>query len=247
MDRTLWTQSIHMHFMPAWKCPVCRKGHITLVPKSVTMKETAASLREHSHDAWDPDWIQYVFTAWGVCSNKACEQPFAISGVGGVAPDYDDDRGIEWYDYFSPRQCNPMPDIFDLPPKCPENVSTELRIAFSLFWGYREACAGRVRVGLELLMDHLGVPKRKKAKNNKFFDLTLHGRLEHFACKNPTIGSHLMALKWLGNAGSHDGTVSTNDLLDAFEVLENALAELIDQRSARVTALAKKLTKKHSK
>jgi len=247
MDRTLWTKSIYQHSMPAWKCPVCRKGHTVLVPKSVIMKETAASKSQHSHDAWDPDWVESVFTAWGVCSNKACEQSFAVSGIGGVDPEYDDDHGLEWYDYFSPLQCNPMPDIFDLPPKCPDGVSTELRTAFSLFWGYREACAGRVRVALELLMDHLGIPRRKKAKNGKFFDLTLHGRLENFAGKNATIGSHLMALKWLGNAGSHDGTVSTNDLLDAFEVLEHALAEVIDQRSARVAALAKKLTKKHAK
>lgn len=54
-----------------------------------------------------------------------------------------------------------------------------------------------------------------------------------------------MALKWLGNAGSHDRTVSKSDLLDAFEILEHALAEIIDRRSAKVAELAKKLAKKH--
>jgi len=57
----------------------------------------------------------------------------------------------------------------------------------------------------------------------------------------------LMALKWLGNSGSHSGEVSRDDLLDAFEILEHALAELLEQKSERIAALAKKMTAKHGK
>ena len=246
MDRTLWVRTFSEHGMPTWRCPVCKRGTTSLVPKSLAYKETTRSIHEHSKEEWDPEWIEYVFIAWAECSNTACKHPFAISGTGGVAPDYDEDRGVEWYDYFSPLQCHPMPDIIHIPTKCSENVLIELRAAFSLFWGYSEACAGRIRVALEYLMNHLGVPKRKKGKGGKFYDLTLHGRLDYFANKNPVIGTQLMALKWLGNAGSHDGAVSKIDLLDAFEILEHALAEIVDQRSAKVAALAKKLTKKHA-
>jgi hypothetical protein len=54
-----------------------------------------------------------------------------------------------------------------------------------------------------------------------------------------------MALKWLGNTGAHEGSISDADLLDAFEIFEHALAEIVDKRSANLAALAKKLTKKH--
>lgn len=54
-----------------------------------------------------------------------------------------------------------------------------------------------------------------------------------------------MALKWIGNTGSHGSYMSTNDLLDSFEIMEHALAEIIGGHSARVAAIAKKLTKKH--
>jgi hypothetical protein len=78
-------------------------------------------------------------------------------------------------------------------------------------------------------------------------DLSLHARLDAFATTEPVVGPKLMALKWLGNAGSHDGEVSKADLLDAFEILEHALGEIVEKRSKRVATLAKKLMKKHGR
>jgi hypothetical protein len=247
MDRSLWTGSLSEHTCPPWPCPECRKGTVSLVPKSVVSQETAASKRERGDDDWDPDWIRHAFTAWAGCNNPSCKQRFAISGKGGVAPQYDPEGDYDWQEYFSPLFCHPMPDIIALPAKCPPDVAEELRAAFSIFWLHKGACAGRIRVSLECLMNHLGIPKRKKAKGGKYFDLTLHARLDFFATKEPTVGAQLMALKWLGNTASHDGDVKSSDLLDAFEILEHALAEIVEGRSARVAALAKKLTQKHGK
>jgi hypothetical protein len=139
-----------------------------------------------------------------------------------------------------------MPDIFEIPKKCPPEVKTELSAGFTLFWSDQAAAAGRIRVALERLMDHLGIPMRRKEKNGKFSELSLHHRIELFEKGEPAIGSQLMALKWLGNTGSHQGKLVRDDLLDAFEILEHALTELIDQRTAKVAALAKKLMKKHA-
>lgn len=201
-----------------------------------------------SSDDWDPEWIEYIFTCRGECSNKHCKQPFAISGKGEIAPFYDEEHGTEWHDVFRAHCCIPMPNIINVPKKCPLEVEQPLLESFSLFWAHPEACATRIRVSLEHLMSHLGIPKRRKTNKGKFMDLSLHGRLDMFSTKNSQAGIQLMALKWLGNAGSHEaGNVSKNDLLDAYEIYEHALAELIDKRSAQVTALAKKLTKKHGK
>ena len=247
MNRSLWTESLTNASCPAWPCPTCSKGSLALVQKSLTFKETIESERARHHDDWDPDWIDYIFTAWAECRYPPCKQRFAIAGTGGIDPTYGPEGDTEWENYFSPKMCHPMPDIFTLPTKCPEEVKQELRASFALFWSNRAACAGRIRVALECLMTHLGVPKRKKNAKGKFFELSLHARIDAFAASAPTIGPQLIALKWLGNSGSHDGEVSKNDLLDAFEILEHALGEIIDQRSAKVAALAKKLTKKHGR
>ncbi len=158
----------------------------------------------------------------------------------------DSEGDTHYEDYFLPRFCTPMPDIFELPKKCPDDVACELRAAFALFWSDPSAAANRVRVALERLMDHLLVQKRRKNKNGKFDKLKLHTRIEIFAKAEPFWGAQLMALKLLGNTGSHDGGVTKDEVLDAFEIIEHALFELIGQRSKRIAALAKGLKAKHT-
>lgn len=248
MNRDLWLQYTSKDACPPWICPACKKSNVSLLAKSLVHKETVESRSAHDRVQWDPDWIRYVFTAWAECLHSSCKQVFALSGTGGVSPEYDEDSGSTvWEDYFEPMQCHPMPDIIELPNRCPSDVAHELRSAFSLFWAQPEACAGRIRVALECLMNSLGVPKRKKTTAGKFIELSLHGRIEAFAKNNLHFGGQLMALKWPGNAGSHDSDVSKNDLLDAFEIMEHALSELIGKRSDKVAALAKKLIKKHAR
>lgn len=215
-----------------------------MVPDSLVEKETARSRRGHGHEDWDPDWVEYTFTAWLKCG--ACGENVVASGVGGIEPGYDHE-GTTWEDYFSPRLLLPTPDILTIPKKCPDEVCQKLRAAFAVFWLDPGAAATRVRVALEILLSYLGVKKRRKAKSGKFVDLSLHARIEEFAKRDPVIGAQLMALKWLGNTGSHEGKVTKDDLLDAFEIIEHALVELIDRRSAKVAELAKGLALRHGK
>jgi hypothetical protein len=204
------------------------------------------SQRSHRDEGFDPDWITYAFTAWARCSVAACKQEFAISGRGGVTQEVTSEDGDwDWVEFFEPRHCYPMPHIIAIPKQCPGNVALELESAFSLFWSSPAACAGRIRVALELLMDQLGVPKRKKSSKGGLYDLPLHDRLEHFSVKAPAVAQHLMALKVLGNAGSHVAEVKQVDLLDAFEILEHALGEIVDRRTARIAELTQSLLKKH--
>ena len=247
MKRHLWDMTHRENYVPPWPCSECGKGLLQLVPKSLVHKETIHSQRAHGEEAWDPDWIEYTFSAWLKCTNPGCGQDFALSGVGGVEPWYDNEEGPDWISFFAPRWCSPMPDVFELPPKCPEAVKKQLKASFRLFWADHAASASKVRIALECLMDHLGVQKRKKEKNGRFSDLSLHQRVEIFQKGELAIGSQLMALKWLGNTGSHEAQISRDDLLDAFEILEHALLELIDRRSAKVAELAKKLTRKHAR
>lgn len=54
----------------------------------------------------------------------------------------------------------------------------------------------------------------------------------------------LFAVKWLGNAGSHEGTeLSANDVLDAYEIMEHLLEEIYSQRSTRLQAIAKRVNR----
>lgn len=245
MNRNLWTQSLSKTLCPSWTCPECKKGTTSLMQGSVTYEETENSRRGKQHEAWDYDWITYVFTAHARCNNASCKQLFAISGHGGLEPCYDEDGETAYEPYFSPQHISPTPDVIEIPATCPDDVKKELRAAFRLMRADMPSCANRLRVALECLMNHIGIQKRKKGSSG-FYDLTLHKRIELYEKGNPTIGAHLMAIKWLGNAGSHEEpAININDLLDAFEVLEHCLVEILEQRSARIAKLAKDLGKKH--
>lgn len=246
MDRNLWTQELTTTSCPPYRCVACGKGSLILVKDSLIYKDTAETAKSRGHEEFDWDWVSYIFTAWAQCTHSSCKQQYAISGDGGVEPQMNEEGDFVFANYFMPKSCCPMPDIIEFPPKCPEDVVRELRGAFAIFWLNEAACTTRLRVALEYLMTYLGVPKSKQGANDKLSDMSLHDRIDAFAKQEPAIGAQLMALKWLGNTGSHDSQVSANDLLDAFEIMEHALKEIVGGHSARMIELAKKLTMKHS-
>lgn len=139
-----------------------------------------------------------------------------------------------------------MPNIIPIPQQCPALVSSELRACFQLFWLDRAAAANRIRAGVERIMDHFQIPNRGRTAKGKFEKLSLHRRLERFEKSDKTIAARLMAIKWLGNTGSHQSDdVTKDDILDALELLEDALVELFEQRTRRLTALTRGLLKRH--
>src|ERR1035437_667301 len=83
------------------------------------------------------------------------------------------------------------------------------------------AAANRLRVALECLLDHVGIPRQEKNQKGDVWDLKLHSRIETFEKAEANLGGQLMALKWLGNTASHEGNVTREDLLDALEILEH--------------------------
>ena len=249
MKRSLWIQPLTERSSPAWPCPACGNGTLALVPESLLQKQTSRSFRAFEV-LGEPEAIKYRFSAWLKCSQQDCGEDAALVGEGELfrndQSEDEDGRPIpEYSTILKPLFCSPMPDMFELPEKCPDEVKLELRAAFQLFWSDQAASAGRVRVSLERLMDHCRIPKRAKKKKGGYYRLMLDDRIKLFSQTETTAGKHLMALKWLGNTASHQGNVSRDDLLDGFEILEYLLAELFDKRANRVDKLAQQLSKRH--
>src|SRR5262249_12330794 len=112
MDRALWQRSLTKWSAPAYPCPTCKTGTLSLVPKSLTWHETEESKRAHQLQDWDPDWITNAFIGWLKCTNPKCGQQCAVAGVGGVELEFDpEDGSADWTDRFAPRYLWPMPDV----------------------------------------------------------------------------------------------------------------------------------------
>ncbi len=266
MKRYLWKKSLGKNHCPPWPCPACstragrEPGIVQLVKDSLAFHETVASLAEHPEEGWTPEVIEYAFTAWGKCSSSQCNQMFAIIGTGGQEQ-YDhsgwmqtgDDEGefiadTGWEEYFTPLSCYPMPSMIQIPSTCPDLVRKTLQSAFALYWCDRAACLGRLRTVVERLLDHLGITKTRKSQKGNDVRLDLSERINELPTPQwSELKEALHALRYFGNTGAHEISVSQDDLLDALEVIEHWLIQILDTPDLRPKQLVQKLAQKYKK
>jgi hypothetical protein len=247
METKLWLKrKFSKEFHPAWPCPTCNKGRLEMVKNKFNFQETSTSKDSRGHEEWDPEWIDYVFSGVLECVNPDCKDFIAFGGIGKVefASYFDNDGNSHRDDYkdiFQPKYFIPALHIFNIHKNCPSSISLEIISAFGLFWNDVSSCANKIRIAVELLMDEQGIQKYPRGKRKE--RMKLHQRIEMFRQQRPEIADNLMAIKWIGNIGSHVGKIDNVDLLDAFEILEFSLDKLYDDREKRIKKVAKEINK----
>lgn len=190
------------------------------------MYETAASKAARGDPNWEPEWESKRFSILLRCIR--CSEP--VLGVGDVQSieGHDEEHSWVFFNALVPRYFEPPIPMIQVPKDCPDVVHSEVLSATVLYWSSRSSAGNRIRAAVERLMDVLGVPNTS----------TLHARIQTYATTNNDIAEKLLAIKWLGNTGSHSDDLDSSDVLDAFELLEYALEELYAGRSTRLKALA---------
>jgi hypothetical protein len=198
-----------------WPCPTCKNGHLAVSNERLLVKETGPSKSSHSCLDREPDWIEKRFVAFLACSNFACREIASVTGSIHV-----DDIVIEpWERILAERYRVEFIGPAPIPILCPETTPKPIAVAIAkasmLFWSNPEAAASQLRKAVECLMDAFNIP----AKNSTGNFMTLHARITAFVETDPKTGSVILAIKWLGNSGSHDAMVSRDDVLDAFDMI----------------------------
>jgi len=248
MDRRILTQPFTIDRPLEWTCPRCEKAPLRLLKDTFQHKEPRDS-RDHSDDAWEPDWIRYVYTCLLECSNDNCKEIVASSGTGSLywSQGYDHEGNTENYytDHFTPKAFVPSLKLFKLPSKCPESVSDPIRESFSLFFLSPPAASNQVRIAVEALLTHLRVKRHIVVKGKKAY-VNLHQRILLLPPRFDAIRNLLLAVKWLGNAGSHNGTTRTTaeDVMNSYDLLDHVLHEVFEPKLSKLQKLAKKVNKK---
>ena len=117
MDRKAHKLPLKKEGLSRWACPSCKKGFLKVKADTFHVEETKESKKEHRHEAWDPDWIRYVYSCLLECTNPTCKDTVSNSGTGSVDIDigYDDDGSPiqTWEDYFTPKHFTPHLKIFN--------------------------------------------------------------------------------------------------------------------------------------
>jgi hypothetical protein len=233
---------------PDWICPTCQKSVLRIKQGTFQKAETRSSREAHDHEAWDPDWIRYSYACLLECSNDSCKEIVASTGRGSVDYDVKFDRNgepdYEYADFFRPLFFDPPLTLFEIPGECPASVGLELENSFAQFFASPSAALNFARSAIEALVTHLGV-KRFQVQGGKRRPISLHARINLLPAQYVNVKELLLAIKWLGNAGSHPGAeISADDVLDAYELIEHVLLELFGGKSKAMKALAKKVNKR---
>lgn len=212
--------------------------------------ETGPSNEAHGHDAWEVAWIDERFTAQLVCGNGSCGNVVVVCGK--VQCDehmyYDHEgrtQGEIVRTYVPYYFHDPLP-VFPIAQECPNTVGDELKKSFGLLWSDVSSAANRLRVGVEALLTERGIKRTVVNKKGKRQALALHDRIVAFKKEEPEAADTLLAIKWLGNEGSHAGTgaLTVDDLLDAYELFEHAIEQVYVKRSKKMSKLASGINKK---
>ena len=63
--------------------------------------------------------------------------------------------------------------------------------------------------------------------------------------RHKDLSDRLLAIKWLGNFGSHGSEkITIDDVLDAYEIMEDVLHEVYPDRGRNVSKLTKEINRK---
>jgi hypothetical protein len=244
MNREIWKNRYFNHDNPInYPCPSCKIGVLSLDGILTKITPRGKEMENYSYD----QGIEHVFCGILQCKNADCLELISISGqclkdivYGKELPDGQLVEGR--FSTYYPKYFYPNLKIFDLPENIPANVSKQINLSFSNYFDDLSSCANRIRNAIELILDDLKAAKWKRAKSGKIHIFkVLHRRIEHYGSKNKNIANHLLALKIIGNEGSHIGGLKSDDILDAYEILEQLIEFAYIKKTKRIAELAKEI------
>ena len=217
--------------LPKFKCPKCDEGLLIFDTQKMISEEMEQS-KKTFEATQEIEYCEGFFSAFGKCYNPDCKEIVIISGVTKVKLyEWDEETGSSFPVYksiYEIQYINPPIRLIDLPIDINNNIKDTLNKSFSLFWIDENACANKIRVVIEQLLDYLKVPKAR----------TLHRRLEKLE-DNPNLFKLLSAVKLIGNEGSHSPiNLERKDLIDAYSIIELSLKDLFDKTREEINQIA---------
>jgi len=218
---------------PEYTCPRCN-SHLAWGEFS---DEDNAETRIASSDPdFESDWVRRGFRADLKCSSSRCGERVLCVGTGVVnhiSGEFQGGWHEEWVDTWTPNFFLPSLKVFEMPPNTPPNVRSSVWASFRVLFLSSGSALNEVRNALEFLMDHLEVPRI--AAGGKA--LALHKRVEMMPQTHVQYRDNLLAVKWLGNAGTHSDPTRRTDVLDAYDILHDVLDGMFSGRADRLKRL----------
>jgi hypothetical protein len=203
----------------------------------------------HDDLAFDPDrHVDGRFSCLMDCAH--CGNEVGVTGTYRLVDERSEDSEYGeiggYVESYRPKYFTDSPHLVEIPENTPDVITEELIASFELFWSDPLACTNRIRSSVEKLLTAERIPQttgRNPAKGRRQF-LKLHQRIELYHKKRPDVAEKLMAVKWIGNAGSHASGTTVDDALDGYELMDWVLDTLYARRHRRASVLTREINRR---
>jgi hypothetical protein len=221
-------------------CPHCKIGLASADWDEILSEETIESINDRKHPDWESEWVRYSYTLLykcGSCKGTTYSvgeaEHYQYSHYDEETGEYEHEEG----NIYSPKYFTPPLYIFELPKHYPSAIKKGLMKSFQLAYCDVSAAANRLRATLEILIRlnfteaEIGVRK-------------LHDQIPLLTKKFTEIGDLSLAIKWIGNEGSHgEGEVQECALAFAYEAFAKILNIIYGKKEATLEEVASLLVK----
>ncbi|MBO9172460.1 DUF4145 domain-containing protein [Rhizobium sp. L245/93] len=247
MDKRIWRRAYSAFVrLP---CPHCATGLLKLDNGTLLRHEPAYSKQERSEAGGALQLLTERFSCHLICDKSFCREAVVVSGFVSIDEQFsnDEDGEVSSYEttFFWPKAMFPAPPVIAVSKKLSQDCKIDLHAAFALLWTDYAACANRLRIFVEHMLDQLDVSRR--SEDGKERELYLSQRIALFGQTHPHHALSLNALREVGNRGSHAGKAEFSDLVDCFYLLQHPISDLIDKPHELDAGIAQRLIEKNQR
>ena len=225
---------------PMPTCAHCLKGQVVVENPHKVQNAESKRANEERPDEWEPEWIFGLFTATGRCLNQGCTEPVILTGRYRI--DLTGDRD-EYDDYFELEYATPPLAIMTFASGTHAEVQEGVTRAAGLLFADPPSAANALRATVERFLTVAEIPSTEPKKNSSESTfLTAHARIERWKGQtdNEQVADLLLAVKWIGNDGSHEvSNLTVAQVLDGVAFLERAFRLLYDSSGDDIDAAAR--------
>lgn len=189
---------------------------------------------DRSHPAWEPEWIHGTFSAPGECENPNCRQ--SVQVVGDYKVDYSrksfraddpyEERGPSYSSFYSVAQIHPPLLLMPIPRAAPDEVRDGVLRASRVLFADAGLAATALRTIVERFMTSEGIASTTSRGGFR----SARERVEEWRkadSKRDAVAALFDAIRWLGNAGTHeDADVTMDEVLFGASCLDEAFHRL---------------------
>ncbi|MCI0747411.1 MAG: DUF4145 domain-containing protein [Verrucomicrobia subdivision 3 bacterium] len=236
------TEEFPKREIPPFPCPKCGL-HLVAREKEPQLDQSSESEFRCDNEG-DPSMYEGVFTLRLVCSSSDCEESVNCAGSFSTSQIEGKYGEPAYRTYLAVKFFTPTVHLFPLSSAIPAKVKGPLVDSFSTFWANPSAAGNSLRISVEALMDYRCVKKWYRDKKGRERAHDLHARIEMFRPSAPHLGDKILAVKWLGNSGSHLAGLKREDVIKAYEMYSYVLEELFDKRMETLTKMARKINRR---